>query len=292
MGVTVDEPTVVAVVVTFEATAHLERCLAALADVGGVTHTVVVDNGGRAQVEDRDDVTLIRPTVNRGFGAGANVGFAAARDHGAHVVVLLNDDVVVAEGWLTALTNSLFAATDVGAVQPMLVLAGTDPTQVNSLGVDIGTDGAGVDIGLGTPASDVATEPHEISVFTGGAVAFRPQFLDATGGFDERYFLYYEDVDLARRGSRFGWRYRCVPQSVVEHAKGASSDALGDRTVYLRERNRLWSAFRNESARTVVGALWLSVRRLRHQPRAVHARALGAGVAGGAVRLVERWRAG
>jgi len=279
---------VVAVVVTFSAPDDLTACVESIERGGDVDHVVVVDNGGASTLTGHERRSVLRPESNAGFGAGANAGFGAARRLGARVVVLLNDDVVVADGWLAPLLAELDGDERVGAVQPMLTLAGTQPVQVNSLGVSIGSDGAGNDIGIGRPAADVDPAPHDIDVFTGGAVAFRRTFLDATGGFDERYFLYYEDVDLARRGARAGWRYRCVPASVVEHRKGASTAALGDRTVYLRERNRLWSAFRNEPWRTVVGAVWLSIRRLRHPPRTVHAKALTTGIAGGLTRLA--WR--
>jgi GT2 family glycosyltransferase len=249
---------------------------------------VVVDNGGRATVTENDRRSVLSPARNDGFGAGANAGMAAARRLGALTVVLLNDDVVVTDGWLDPLVSELRADPDVGAVQPMLVLDGGEVRLVNSLGVMIGPDGAGNDIGLGMRVSEVDTATHDIELFTGGAVVFRREFLDATGGFDERYFLYYEDVDLGRRGARANWRYRCVPASVVEHRKGASTRALGERTVYLRERNRLWSAIRNEPLRTVVGALWLSIRRLRKRPYNVHAKALAAGLAGGPTRLSRR----
>ncbi len=290
-----DEATVVAVVVTHTgASDMLDACLEALDGVGGVAQCVVVDNSGTALDEvaaspARRSMSVVRAAcTNHGFGAGANVGFERARQLGADVVVLLNDDVAVTEGWLDPLLRE-FDDDHVGAVQPMLVFTGNDT--VNSLGVAIGSDGAGNDVGLGDVVESIEPTARRIEVFTGGAVAFRPAFLDATGGFDERYFLYYEDVDLARRGAAFGWSYRCVPESVVMHRKGASTEALGDRLVYLRERNRLWSAFRNESWRTIGGAVWLSVRRLRHRPYVVNARALGAGVGGGVRRLVERWRA-
>ena len=289
---------VVAVVVTHTGAGDmLDECLDALGAGGGVDHCVVVDNSGDPVAEpvaasSRPVMPVVREVcANRGFAAAANVGFERGRHlaSGAprSVVVLLNDDVVVTEGWLGPVLAE-FDDDRVGAVQPMLVLAGTDT--VNSLGVLIGADGAGVDAELGTPVDSIDRSPRTMGIFSGGAVAFRPEFLDATGGFDERYFLYYEDVDLARRGAALGWLYRCVPESIVLHRKGASTDALGDRVVYLRERNRLWSAFRNESWRTVVGALWLSVRRLRHRPYLVHLRALVSGVDGGAVRLVERFR--
>ncbi len=114
--------------------------------------------------------------------------------------------------------------------------------------------------------------------FTGGAVLFRAQFLQATGGFDESYFLYYEDVDLAYRGAAMGWAYRCVPASTVRHRVSASTSQLGDSARYLQERNRLRFAFRFGDAGMVARALWLSIRRLRWNPRRAHARALLAGI--------------
>ena len=148
----------------------------------------------------------------------------------------------------------------------------------------IGRDGAGTDIGDGT-LDVVVGAPSEIARFTGGAVMFAPDFLRETGGFDERFFLYYEDVDLAARGAALGWSYRLVPASVVEHERSATTATDGDRTRYLQERNRLWHAFRHCDAATQARAVWLSLRRLRHQPRAVHAKALAAGLAGAPRRV-------
>jgi N-acetylglucosaminyl-diphospho-decaprenol L-rhamnosyltransferase len=290
VGVTPSTARVVAVVVTYRAGQDLTGCVESLDAAGGLDHIVIVDNGGEVLTEERSGLSVVRPTHNVGFGAGANAGFVVAESMRAEVVVLLNDDLRVDEGWLDPLVAVLADEEDVGAVQPMLVFADDPPTRVNSLGVDVSGDGAGVDIGIGDPISSIDSGTRDIEAFTGGAVAFRPEFLVDTGGFDERYFLYYEDVDLARRGARLGWRYRCVPTSVVVHRKGASTVALGDRLVYLRERNRLWSAFRNETARIIAGAVWLSIRRVRHSPRGVHAKALAVGVGGGLKRLAERRR--
>ena len=207
------------------------------------------------------------------------------------MIALLNDDVEVRSDWMPPLVAALTddtAPERIGAAQPMLLAA--NPEQVNSLGVRIGADGAGVDIGIG---GDPPLQPFvaELDLFTGGAVLFSAEFLAAVGGFDERYFLYYEDVDLARRGSELGWTYRIVTASVVHHVGGASTGALGDRTRFLQERNRLWAAFRFADAATIGGAVWLSVRRLRHRPHGVHARALAFGMLGAPARVVERARA-
>lgn len=275
------------VVVTFSAPAEmLDRCLASIKASNDADLVVVVDTGGEADPDD-PDITLVR-TANRGYGAAANVGFGAARAAGADMIALLNDDVIVRPGWIEPLAVELAQRMDarrVGAAQPMLLAAGGE--QVNSLGVRIGGDGAGVDIGADEqpPAQPVIAE---VELFTGGAVVFSSEFLASTGGFDERYFLYYEDVDLGRRGNELGWEYRIVTASVVEHIGGVSTGQLAERTRYLQERNRLWAALRFADTPTITRAIWLSIRRIRHRPYGTHARALVFGLCGAPVRLYER----
>ncbi len=275
---------IAAVVVTHAPPAGLlDRCLDALLAAGDVDRIVVVDTGSAASGPG-SPVEVVR-VDNRGYGAAANVGFARAAELGADTMLLLNDDVIVRSGWVRPLVAAL-AEPGVGVAQPKLLYADRAVPTINSLGVEVGADGAGRDIGIGEPDVDVGTRP--IDHFTGGAFAATAEFVDATGGFDERFFLYYEDIDLAERGRRLEFEYRLVGDSVVEHVGSASTASAPDRTRYLQERNRLWCAFRHGSPRTIGGAVWLSVRRLRHQPIGLHAKALAAGLAGGAARLGER----
>jgi N-acetylglucosaminyl-diphospho-decaprenol L-rhamnosyltransferase len=265
------------VIVTFSAeAAMLDACIASVLTGGDADRVIVVDNGGSASVGP--DVVLVRAPSNVGFGGGANLGFRRAAELGATAVALLNDDIVVEAGWLVPLLAALDGDTKLGAVQPKLLLAGSDPPRINSLGVTISGDGAGSDIGYGEIDGPPFADDRPIESFTGGAVLFRSQFVEETRGFDDSYFLYYEDVDLARRGAQLGWTYRCVPSSVVWHQMSASTSQLGGRAKYLQERNRLRFAFRFGDRTMVRRALWLSIRRLRWSPRGTHARALIAGI--------------
>jgi N-acetylglucosaminyl-diphospho-decaprenol L-rhamnosyltransferase len=281
---------VVAVVITTYSAPHetLDRCVRAVLAGGDVGAVIVVDNGGRAEVSAdlAASVELIRSGRNGGFGAAANIGFRRAAEVGATAVALLNDDVVVEVGWLGPLLLALAGGDRVGAVQPKLLLAGTDPPLVNSVGVQLDRYGAGRDIGYGQLDGPCFDGPTGIDIFTGGAVLFDLSFIADLGGFDERFFMYYEDVDLALRGRERGWTYRCEPGSRVWHEGGASAGDGGLRRYV--ERNRVWCLFRFATPRTVAAGLWLSVRRLRHSPRRLHARALLAGLAGAPRRVRER----
>jgi GT2 family glycosyltransferase len=278
----------------------VESVLAASPDVD----VIVVDNGGRAR-ERLDalfvtgggafaDVEVVDVGRNGGYAAGMNIGLDLAFASGADAVALLNDDVVVSEGWLAPLLDELWSDDRIGAVQPVLchgVEVDRDAV-VNSAGVAIDRFGAGADLARDRPVAQLGTEPRDIEAFTGGAVVLRREFIDDVGHFDERFFLYYEDVELSRRGRRSTppWRYRLVPASMVWHAGSATTAALGDEARRLQERNRLWSSAMDGSAGEIVRGLGLSLRRLRHHPRAIHRRALLDGVRGMPRRLAYRAR--
>jgi N-acetylglucosaminyl-diphospho-decaprenol L-rhamnosyltransferase len=283
---------VTAVVITTYSVAReiLDRCVRAVLVDGDADMVIVVDNGGRAELaaDLLERVELIRAEHNGGFGAAANLGIRRAASAGAGAIAILNDDVEVEAGWLGPLHAALSAGVRVGAVQPKLLMTATDPPLVNSVGVMLDRFGAGVDIGNGQLDAAMFGGVSTIELFTGGAVLFDAAFLDEVGIFDERMFMYYEDVDLARRGAELGWVYRCEPASRVWHQGGMSAGAAGVQMRFYIERNRLWCLFRYAPPRMVLAGVWLSVRRLRWSPRREHARALAAGLGGGIRRLRER----
>lgn len=263
---------------------------------GVVVDILVIDNGISAAVlltdivEDSERVSVLTSQSNLGYGGGMNLGIDEARRRDADVVVLLNDDVRVEPGWLVPLLDELRSDSSIGVVQPLLLADQGD--EVNSAGVILDEMGAGSDRLRGRSAIEAGVFPSDLDVFTGGAIACWIDFFDDVGGFDERFFLYYEDVELARRGKRSParWRYRLVPSSRVRHRGSATTDSLGTRVVFLRERNRLWSSALQGSTREIISGFWLSIRRMRVRPRSAHSRALAAGFVGSAPRLLERRR--
>jgi GT2 family glycosyltransferase len=120
-----------------------------------------------------------------------------------------------------------------------VLVPGGDLDVVNNVGNELTDDWYGVDRGFGLVDAGQFDAPTEVFGWCGAAVQFPSAYLRDVGGFDERLFLYYEDLDLAWRGRERGWRYRTVPSSVVRHRLGASSRVGSPVFRYHTERNRL-----------------------------------------------------
>ena len=226
-----------AVVVNYEAGSLLTACVGSLlADdsAGGVPEVVVIDNGSvdgsvAALEAAFPDVTVIRPGANLGFGRAANLGAAATR---SPIVAVLNPDAEVEPGTAAALLGRFAADDRLAAVGPQLrnpdgsryPSARSAPSLGDAIGHAL--------LGVVAPSNrftrsyrqldadpDVARTVEWIS---GAAVWLRRDALDRVGGWDEQFFLFFEDVDLCRRLGVDGWEIAYEPGGHVLHTVGAS----------------------------------------------------------------------
>jgi GT2 family glycosyltransferase len=115
--------------------------------------------------------------------------------------------------------------------EPVVVLA--------NVGNDRRPDGYGIDLGRFEVDRGQHDAPGPVPAWCGGAVLLRASYLAEVGPFDDRLFLYYEDLELSLRGSARGWRYAYDPAAVVEHRVGSAASSNATRSERLRERNRL-----------------------------------------------------
>jgi N-acetylglucosaminyl-diphospho-decaprenol L-rhamnosyltransferase len=126
---------------------------------------------------------------------------------------------------------------------------------VNNAGTVLTGDGYGADRGYLERDHGQFENPEYVFAWCGGAVLLPTQYLSDVGLFDEKLFLYYEDVDLAWRGRERGWRYRYVPASVVRHVHAASTVEGSPLFDYYNERNRLLTLTRHADRRTTAKAI-------------------------------------
>jgi GT2 family glycosyltransferase len=182
-----------------------------------------VEHEDGAQVDRLPRLRVIALPENTGFAAAANRGVAAAGP-ACDAVALVNTDIELAPDWLGRCVEALASAPDVGSVATKMVLM-RDPGVVDDAGDVLRRDGVAEQRGHGRPDDGRFDVPGEVFGACAGAALFRRAAVVGVGGFDERYFAYLEDVDLALRLRLAGWRCRYEP-AVARHARhGSDSDA-------------------------------------------------------------------
>jgi GT2 family glycosyltransferase len=245
----------------------LDACLAALA-AGELApaEVIVVDNGSRDGSVSHlrtahPAVTVLALPANTGFAHAATAGLRAA----AHpLVALLNTDVVVAADWLARMAAALSADPGAASVACKM-LSLQDPSLVYDAGDILRRDG--VCEQRGRFHRDIGRWDAPGSVFgaCAGAALYRRDAVLALGGFDERYFAYLEDVDLALALALAGWTCRYEP-AVARHAGEASSRRLPGGHQALVTRNTILLVAKFFPAR------WLGLVAYRQLAWAWHAR--------------------
>jgi GT2 family glycosyltransferase len=123
---------------------------------------------------------------------------------------------------------------------------------VQNAGSVVLTDGSGVDRGFGERDRGQHDEPVDVFAWCGGSVLLRPDYVRATGAFDESFFLYYEDTDWSWRGRAQGWRYRYEPTAVMRHLHAATTVEGSPVFAHHVERNRLLMLTKNAPGAMVV----------------------------------------
>jgi GT2 family glycosyltransferase len=218
----------------------LPGCLAAIARQDrGPDEVIVVDNGsGDESVaylrSEHPGIRVLELQHNTGFAHAANRGLESAS---GEFVALVNTDVVLAPDWLRRMTDALVGHPEAASVAcKMLEL--DDPRRVYDAGDVLRRDGACEQRGRFGLDDGRWEEPGEVFGACAGAALYRRAAVLSAGGFDERYFAYLEDVDLALRLRLAGWRCRYEP-AVARHAGEGSSDQLAGGHLYLVARNTL-----------------------------------------------------
>ena len=252
------------VVVHGSSAATVSECLTSLIRSREVdVRIVLVDNaspdGGRACQPWRDhaQVQLVTAQRNRGFAAGVNLGLAHRRPE--DLVLLLNDDAVVEPQAIALCAAALLGDPTVVAVAPRVMLA-NQRELIDSVGVVVRPNGEAFNAFIGQLWTGQVADGADVLGPCFGAGLFRWDAFEPAivGPPDERYFLYYEDIDWALRAQRAGWRSIAATNAVVFHQHAASTRSLGEPARYeLVQRNLLVCAAKNLTPRTAA-RVWCS----------------------------------
>jgi GT2 family glycosyltransferase len=235
------EPTVGVVIVTHNSASTIGRCLADLFAGELAPDQVIIVDSGSSDATYLDDVAradprveVIRRASNVGFCVGNNIGVAGLGHH--RYVLFLNPDAFVSNGFIRSAVDLCERDPRLGALGPKLM--GADPVtfastgRIDSTGVFQTGYGRWFDRGRGE--FDVGTYDHgeaSVPALCGAALFCRSAALadvaPAGAVFDERFFMYKEDIDLSLRISRAGWRIVVDQSLVVLHVRGWTADRRG-----------------------------------------------------------------
>ena len=267
-----------AVVVNYRAGTLLTDCVRSiLADSSaGEVELVVVDNGSNdGSVEALQKAVpgaqVISAPGNVGYARAANLGIAATR---APIIAVFNPDLTMEPGTAKAMLARFDEEPGLGACGPRIRnVDGSDyPSARRSPSVPLAV--AHGLLGLWWPTNPFTaryreldadpSQPRSVDWVSGAAVWLRRGALDAVGGWDERYFMYVEDLDLCWRLRRSGFDVGYEPAGAVTHVQGASTSRSPYRMLVQHHRSAWRFARRRLTGAGVVllpfAALYLAAR--------------------------------
>ena len=255
---------------------------------------IVVDNASTDEsvatlAHDYPEVRVLPLPRNRGYSGGCNAGMDAAR---GEILVMLNNDTEADPRWIGELVGTLDRHPECGSAASRLMIYDR-PNTIHSAGDVYGLDGVPESRGVWQEFGPPYDEETLLFGGCGGAVAYRRAMIEQIGDFEERFFMYCEDVDLNWRAQRSGFRCVYAPQAVVYHHLSATGG--GALSSYYVGRNTLWVIARNYPGallrrhwRRILGAQWRVTREAVRAWRGAAARARLRGQVAGLLTGV-RW---
>ncbi|KJR40273.1 Glycosyl transferase, family 2 domain protein, partial [Candidatus Magnetoovum chiemensis] len=213
------------IIVNYNGINFLDTCLKSLFNTAYSNfHVIVVDNGstdGSKELLKKNypSVELISNKKNLGFGTACTIGVQAGQ---AEFIAFLNNDTEVDTNWLKPLVDALRQDNNTAAVCSKLLFM-HNRNVINSAGGGMNYLAFGYDIGMFQADNGKFNEDKEVFFPCAASCLVRRDAFDEVGGFDSKFFMYHEDVDLGWRLRLKGYRIKYIPQSIVYHAFGGTS---------------------------------------------------------------------
>ncbi|MGA9762574.1 MAG: glycosyltransferase family 2 protein [Gaiellaceae bacterium] len=237
-------PILSVIVVSYRKGELLGKCIlsaqAALRQVEGATELILVLNGaspGESVIGEEllEGIDVVYEPENIGFAPAVAEGIRRSE---SEWIALLNDDALAEPELFASMLAAGSSAADIGSVAAQMRFFDR-PEILNSAGIEVDKLGVAYDRLLGEPASNSESEPVDVFGASGGAAMYRRTMLNEIGGFDESFFAYLEDVDVAWRARMRGWRCLYAPGAVVTHHHSTTLGHGSSRKYYLVGRNRV-----------------------------------------------------
>jgi hypothetical protein len=257
------KPLISIVVVNYNGKKFLDDCLSSLeCQTYGNFEVILVDNGSSDDSVaftrlNYPDVIVVDNDTNLGFAGGTNSGIRVAR---GEFIFTLNNDTIADPRMLEEIIRPMQSDPHVGVCGSKMLLS---DGRINSTAICISRSGAAWDRGMEEADNGQYDTMEEVFGACAGAALYRRCMLEEIGLFDEDFFLYTEDVDLAFRARLAGWKCMYVPTARVVHEHGGTADSGSEKSVYYVNRNLLWYVVKNFPSRVLLMSLpWIIGRTL------------------------------
>jgi GT2 family glycosyltransferase len=246
--VTALKPLVDVVIVNFNGGDYLRRAVAALqAQSFRDFRIIVIDNASTDDSvvglpSEPIELLVVKSARNLGFAAANNL---AINGHvSAEWVALVNPDAFVRHDWLDRMYQAALSAEGYQFFG-CLMLDASNPNRIDGVGDAYHVSGMHWRDGHGCARDPTYEDPQEIFGPCAAAALYRTDDIRHVGGFDEDFFCYAEDIDLAFRLRLNGRRCAYVPDAVVEHVGSGIVGVRSDFAVYHGHRNLVWAYVKN-----------------------------------------------
>lgn len=249
-------------IINFNGQENTEKCLQSLEKIiikDIELSVVVVDNASIQQFTPNSkqfknfSFKIIRNETNTGFSGGHNSGIKYALAHGVDYIIILNNDTVTDSECVQELVKAAEKTETIGIVSPKIYFSKgseyhKDRYKKDELGKVIWYAGGKIDWnnmyeshrGVDEVDHGQYDTIEETDFATGCCLLIKKEVIEKVGMFDERYFLYKEDVDLSIRVKRAGYRIVYAPKAFLWHANASSTGGSGSQLQdYFTTRNRL-----------------------------------------------------
>jgi GT2 family glycosyltransferase len=236
-------PLVTIVVLNYNGLAFIRKCLSSVMELDYPSYEVLfVDNASTDGSVDEvktnfPKVKIIENSADLGFAAGMNVGL---RYSAGSLIALLSIDTAVQPTWLKALVKQVMKDSLIGACGGKIWTLSNGHYRMGS------HDGLKVDKKL-----RMLEVPQEVSAICGSAFLVNKHVVESVGMLDEKYFMYFEEVDWCWRMRLAGYKCMYVPQAVSWH-KGGHSEVPSRSKIYFNSRNWLQSILKNCELKSII----------------------------------------
>ncbi|MFH1613411.1 MAG: glycosyltransferase family 2 protein [bacterium] len=241
---------------------YLEECILFLKKQSFQNYEIIViDNGSKDDSvqflkEIYSDIIIIENKKNLGFCKAVNQGIKKAKQE---FIIVLNNDVIVQKNWLENLSKNI--KNDKIGMWGSKILYYHNPKIINSTGILITPDLTTFNRGIDELDKGQYDKEYDILGPSAACAMYRKTMLEEIGLFDENYFCYREDDELALRAQIKGWKAVFVSDAICFHHRSASTGIYSLFKLYYTERNRIFNVIKFLNFKQILKANFYTIFR-------------------------------